>query len=165
MADLEVIASGGNFLDEIEVQTSPREFYQAVKDAVERRKIPGVKFATVEHKVGGIFSDKREYLRITWKDLVYDICGAPFGTGFFVSWWQQAPKDSGIFTGFFGETAVGVARALVKPDTFYKADTVSMFKGIVSNAFNEAVDKLKDGATQTPPAEVGAMPTNSSFYK
>ena len=36
---------------------------------------------------GGVLSAKREYLRVTRQKLAFDLCAAPFGTGFFFSWW------------------------------------------------------------------------------
>ena len=34
-----------------------------------------------------IASAKREYLRMQRGKYAFDICAAPFGNGFFVSWW------------------------------------------------------------------------------
>ena len=41
----------------------------------------------MKYKEGGLATAKREYLRIQRGSLVFDICGAPFGNGFFFSWW------------------------------------------------------------------------------
>lgn len=64
---------------------SSQAFYGLVQKAVETKKIPDVKFSRVDFKEGGIFSSSREYLRVQRGDLRYDIGGAPFGNGFFVS--------------------------------------------------------------------------------
>jgi hypothetical protein len=53
-----------------------------VETALEERQVPDLKYARVEWPEGGMLSDRREYLRITRERL--DVCGAPFGTGFFV---------------------------------------------------------------------------------
>lgn len=76
------------------VQTSPLAFYQAVEAALEKRQIPNAKNSRVDHKEGGVLSANREYLRVMREKLLFDVCGAPFGTGFFVSWWfaEEAPK-------------------------------------------------------------------------
>src|SRR4051812_34421343 len=66
---------------------SAQEFYDLVKKAVERREIPGVAISKVTFVQGGWLEGKREYLRISRKDQTFDICAAPFGTGFFVSYW------------------------------------------------------------------------------
>ncbi|MBU1700304.1 MAG: hypothetical protein KJ831_09145 [Candidatus Eisenbacteria bacterium] len=41
----------------------------------------------VDWREGGIGTPKRKYLRVTREDMAFDICAAPFGTGFFFSWW------------------------------------------------------------------------------
>lgn len=69
------------------LQASPMEFYGSVEQAVERRQVPDTERTRVDYFEGGAFSAKREYLRVRRGRLVFDICGAPFGTGFFVSWW------------------------------------------------------------------------------
>src|SRR4249919_1296994 len=68
-------------------QASPMQFYASVEEAIKRRQIPFSSTERVEWHEGGIFSAQREYLRITRNDHIFDICGAPYGTGFFVSWW------------------------------------------------------------------------------
>ena len=65
---------------------SPMEFYQRLEHALAERKIPGLDVVRVEWHEGGPLSAKREYLRMTRERLVFDVCAAPFGSGFFVSW-------------------------------------------------------------------------------
>jgi hypothetical protein len=74
------------------LQESPQAFYQGVEEALQRREIPNAKISRVEHKEGGVLSAQRLYLRVEREQLVFDICGAPFGTGFFTSWWLAEPK-------------------------------------------------------------------------
>jgi hypothetical protein len=68
------------------MQSSPMQFYQRLEQALSERKIPGLEVARVEWHEGGPLSAKREYLRMTRERLVFDVCAAPFGNGFFVSW-------------------------------------------------------------------------------
>src|SRR5579871_3130501 len=72
-------------------QTSSLEFYKSVETAIERRAVPENQSARVEHKESGLASAKREYLRMHRGKHAFDICAAPFGTGFFVSWWLTEP--------------------------------------------------------------------------
>lgn len=67
--------------------TSARDFYATVEEAVKRRGIPDVQFSRVDHAEGGVLSAKREYLRVMRDKLSFDICAAPFGKGYFFSWW------------------------------------------------------------------------------
>lgn len=72
-------------------ETSSLAFYQSVETAVEARSVPEIHSARIEHKEGGLASANREYLRIHRGKHAFDICAAPFGTGFFVSWWFTEP--------------------------------------------------------------------------
>jgi hypothetical protein len=65
--------------------TSSRDFYTAVEEAIKKRDVPDVAFSRVTWKEGGILSAKREYLRVARGRQHWDICAAPYGTGFFFS--------------------------------------------------------------------------------
>ncbi len=54
----------------------------------------------VTFKEAGVVSAERIYLRVERKLLGFDICAAPFGTGFFFSWWQGEVPPSN-FAGCF----------------------------------------------------------------
>lgn len=69
------------------LQASPQEFYASVEEAVKARQIPGAELSRVDWHEGGILSARREYLRVMRGRYMFDICGAPFGNGFFVSSW------------------------------------------------------------------------------
>lgn len=71
------------------LQASPWECYVAIEAGLQRRQIPGAAFSRVTYKEGGFASADRIYLRVSRKMLAFDICAAPFGTGFFFSWWQR----------------------------------------------------------------------------
>lgn len=68
-------------------QTSPLAFYQAVEAALRSRELPQTQNSRVDYREAGLASANREYLHVARERLLFDICGAPFGTGFFVSWW------------------------------------------------------------------------------
>jgi hypothetical protein len=85
-------------------QTSSLAFYESVETAVQARAVPETNRTRIEHKEGGLASAKREYLRLHRGKHAFDICAAPFGTGFFVSWWFTEPplKFGLLYTlGFF----------------------------------------------------------------
>jgi hypothetical protein len=67
--------------------TSSLDFYELVKAGIARREIPDLKVSQVEWKESGLGSGKRVYLRVSREGLNFDICAAPFGTGYFFSWW------------------------------------------------------------------------------
>jgi hypothetical protein len=66
---------------------SVQEFYAATSQAVADRKVPGAERFRVTHDERVFLSAEREYLRVTWRQQTFDICAAPYGEGFYVSWW------------------------------------------------------------------------------
>jgi hypothetical protein len=75
-------------------EVSPLEFYEAVEAAVRKREVPDMRASRIEYHESGVLSALRIYQRIERKKLAFDICAAPFGTGFFFSWWLTEPKKS-----------------------------------------------------------------------
>jgi hypothetical protein len=99
-------------------QFSPLTFYAQVERALQERKIPDSLNARIDYKESGILSARREYLHIERERLVLDICGAPFGSGFFVSWWLAEPKLNlnpfikvAVVIGFLGLVAITLVNA------------------------------------------------------
>jgi hypothetical protein len=74
-------------------QTSSLSFYKAVEAALDERMIPEMKGTRIEFKEGGLLSAHREYLHIARGRYSFDICAAPFGTGYFFSWWLTEPQS------------------------------------------------------------------------
>jgi hypothetical protein len=74
------------------VQTSVQDFYTSVELALDARKIPGLKISRVKWSEGGVLSPNREYLRVEGDRHSFDMCAAPFGTGFFFSSWVTRRK-------------------------------------------------------------------------
>lgn len=66
-------------------QTSPAEFYVALEKELTERKVPSMEMSRIEFAEGGLLSEKRVYLRMLRERLVFDVCAAPFGRGFFFS--------------------------------------------------------------------------------
>src|ERR1700704_6557135 len=90
-------------------QTSSLGFYESLESAIERRQVPEHHAARVEFKEGGLISAHREYLRMHRGKYAFDICAAPFGTGFFVSWWfTQPPLRFGFLYTLVFLAAVGI---------------------------------------------------------
>ena len=76
------------------LQASTLDFYAQVEGAVAKRSIPNLVNERIEYSEGGALSDKRQYLRVRRHRDVFDICGAPFGNGFFFSWWLAELRPS-----------------------------------------------------------------------
>lgn len=74
------------------MSASPKEFYEAFEAALKRRQIPLVGFGRVLYPEAGALSPRREYFRVKREELLFDVCAAPFGTGFFFSWWLTSKE-------------------------------------------------------------------------
>ena len=85
MASFRVVSHWHQYFDQI--QFSPREFFGALDAALLKRAIPDAKPTRVEFAEGAKLGGKREYVRVARKGYTFDVCAAPFGSGFFVSWW------------------------------------------------------------------------------
>ena len=93
-------------------QTSTLEFYAAVDLALQPRQIPDYSVSRIDWREGGVLTARREYLRIKRGKLAFDLCAAPFGTGFFFSWWlAEIPPTHAILWAllicFVGVNVVG----------------------------------------------------------
>ena len=63
----------------------PQEFYAAIKEELQARKIPGLDISDEVFAEGGVLSDRRIYLRLFRERLAIYTCAAPFGVGYFFS--------------------------------------------------------------------------------
>lgn len=64
---------------------SPREFYKLVEKNLDLRQVPGAGAELRLLREAGILSPERLYLSVRRERLVFLLCAAPFGSGFFVS--------------------------------------------------------------------------------
>ena len=123
---------------------SPHDFYAAVEAAVARRRMPGVTWSRALWHEGGFFSPQREYLRLRRGELVLDICGAPYGSAFFVSWWM-GERRTGLWPFLLEIPGVGaLAHILFRPHTHYAIDTALMFQEAVQGAVLEVIEALSE---------------------
>src|SRR5262249_24613628 len=114
------------------LQASPKDFYASVEQAVAARSLPDTATDRADWHEGAPFSPLREYLRVIRKEHVFDICGAPYGKGFFISWWL-GEMGSGCLTLAAPIPVVGaVLAALLRPQTYYRYDTALMFQTSVN---------------------------------
>lgn len=122
---------------------SVSDFYEILKAEFKAENIE----TTFEHKSlpeGGAFSAHREYLRVGWKEYHFDLCAAPFGKHYFVSWWllyKNSPIKLLISKiPFIGEW---MAHKLFKI-TYYKIDTASAFMTIADACVKRAIEKMTE---------------------
>ena len=146
------------------LKVSPKEFFAQVEQVLETKLIPDIKQSRADWREGGILSAKREYLRVFRKKLAFDICGAPFGNGFFISWWL------GEVPSFFWGIVMSIpfvgplCEKFIKPTTYYNVDTASMFQSLVHSAVLEVVDGLTKANGLKALAETDRKPQMRNFF-
>jgi len=145
------------------LQGSPKEFYASVEQAITARNLPDMTTVRVDWREGGPLSAKREYLRVIRKEHVFDICAAPFGNGFFVSWWL-GELGSGCLTFLSFLPFIGaVAMAIFRRATYYRIDTALMFQTSVSAAVQEVVDGMTKAKGLRALSELERQPIMKGF--
>lgn len=90
--------------------TSTLDFYSNLEGAVRAREVPEAEFSRVEFKEGGFGSAKRIYLRVERGKVAFDVGAAPYGTGYFFSWWMSrlGPKHPFLYLlGFLAALFIG----------------------------------------------------------
>ena len=132
----DVISSWSTLIENL--KASPLDFYESVKSAIRKRDIPETEMSQVDFYESGLFSHKREYLRIIRGKLLFDICAAPYGNAFFVSWWLGAKQPFILRIPVIG----WLYGRFIKPPTYYSLDTTKMFRTATHAAILEAVDGL-----------------------
>jgi len=163
MAKETIIASHWSTMIE-GLQVSPKEFFNAVEEAVREKKLPNAKHSRIDWKEGGVLSAKREYLRIRRLDHAFDVCGAPFGNGFFVSWWLgEVPS---VWLAFLMRIPfLGLlAGRFLKPHTYYRADTAAMFQSLVHSAVMQVIDEMTKSKGLRSLPETERKPEMRDFF-
>ncbi len=122
-------------------QISAQDFYQSVTEILKTKNIPNAHFTRVDHYESSVLSAKRQYLRVQRFELLFNICAAPFGPGFFTSWWLgEKPTGFQLFISLIPFMGDWLTKRLM-PDTYYRKDTAIMFQDTVNSAVQEALDQ------------------------
>jgi len=154
-------------------QASPEQIYSQMEQAIERRKIPDVKISRISYPEAGALSARREYLRVQRMDYIFDICAAPFGTGFFVSWWLGEPRRLLrliiwilliLFLPIVGLIIV-IFWWISLRETYYRLDTALMFQDSVHSAVLEIIDQATEGKGIRAMSELERKPILSDLFK
>lgn len=149
-------------------QESSQRMYSLMEEEINKRNIPDIKLSRVTHSEKGVLSAKREYLRARRKERIFDICAAPFGTGFFISWWL------GIKGGFSIKNiliiiflpVIGLIWVLrSQRETFYSLDTTTMFQDSVHSAVLDAIGQATEGKGVRALSELEKKPIMRDLFK
>jgi len=125
-----------------DLQYDPNSFYDLVDKILREKQVPEFISRKVNISEGGLLSHNRLYLEVSRGDYIFHICAAPWGTGFFFSWWvRQKMNDIDqllILIPFAGSRIVKMRQQ----KSYYKLDTDSMFRKSVHQCVLAAVDSL-----------------------
>lgn len=120
------------------LQFSSQNFYELLSEAIQERHIPEVRYSRVTRREGGLFSPRRECLRVTYRSYIHDICASPFGTGCYVSWWQV--EERGIIQDILRKSPTIDTFLDTKPE--YQIDAEKVFKQTVHEGILEVLDHI-----------------------
>ena len=147
------------------LQESAQKFYQSLEETIKRYQIPDVKISRIDFREGTIMSAKREYCRIKRKEHVFDVCAAPFGTSFFVSWWLGEKPP-----GFLGRLILSVPLvgqwllSIVRPVTYYRLDTALMFQSSINQVVQDVIDEMTKAKGLRSLTEMERKPILSNLF-
>jgi hypothetical protein len=145
------------------MQQSSNEFYGQVEQGLAAHHLKDTKLERINISEGGLFSAKREYLQVRRGIHVFHVCAAPFGNGFFVSWWL------GVAPSFFASLAriplIGLLfRAFIQPLTYYKIDTALMFQAVTHGAVMSALDAVINAKGMRALSETERQPIKRDLF-
>jgi hypothetical protein len=166
-------------------QESPQRIYSLIEEAIDRRKIPDVKVSRISYAEAGALSASREYLRVQRSEHTFDICAAPFGTGFFTSWWLGKKEKSFWPIAILIFVSVMIVGLIIKlvlislvvglvsvllwwlslRQTYYKLDTALMFQDSVHSAVLEVIGQATEGKGQRVMTELERKPIMNDLFK
>jgi hypothetical protein len=166
-------------------QESPQRIYSLIEEAIDKRKIPDVKVSRISYAEAGALSASREYLRVQRSEHTFDICAAPFGTGFFTSWWLGKKEKSFWPIAILIFVSVMIVGLIIKlmlislvvglisvllwwlslRQTYYKLDTALMFQDSVHSAVLEVIGQATEGKGQRVMTELERKPIMNDLFK
>jgi len=124
---------------------STQQFYERLCAEIGRRQMPDVRMIRIALPEGSILSSHRVYLRLTRDKLTFDLCAAPFGIDFFVSWWLVT--NPGCVQGCL--SVIPIFALLSSRTTYWEEDTALMFRDSVHQCVLESIDAIMKDAGKT----------------
>lgn len=138
---MEILLSNWHYYVE-DNQFSTEEFYEVLADDFLRHKIPSASIVKRRYFEGNVFSPKRKYLTVIRDGHFFEVCAAPFGTGYFFSWWLfrrlGCLPEIMLMIPFVGKHLV----RFFWPVTFYNIDTALMFQEAVRTCVNRVINQF-----------------------
>lgn len=143
---------------------STMEFYEKLDKALLSHELENLYTEEISLSEGGVLSTKRLYLRVSWNDLQYDVCFAPFGNSdSFISWWLWR-TPSGLELIFGSIPIIGVIlNRIFFPETYYRVDTSNMFMTFAQSKVLKILDDIMKAQNITALPEYERYPLKQSI--
>jgi hypothetical protein len=149
------------------MQQSSKEFYDSIDTFLKEHHLEDAKIERVNIAEGGLLSARREYLQVRRKEHIFYICAAPFGNGFFVSWWLGERRSgfwallthipyAGRFFAFLAD--------MFNPLTYYRVDTALMFQSVTHGAVLGALERVIDAKGMRSLTDIEKKPIMRDFF-
>lgn len=143
---------------------SSAAFYADVERVLAATQIDHLKTERVNLSEGGIFSSKREYLQVRRGEHVFHVCAAPFGNGFFISWWL-GHVESGLSAWLSGLPLIGfIVQRFLKRLTYYQIDTALMFQSVTHAALTDVLGTLTEARGLKALSDTERTPVMRDFF-
>ena len=130
----------GYLMDFIKVPTD--EFYQKVESKLKETELQNVSFKVVNKRQGSIFSTRRKYLRIRYKEYNSFVCCMPVGRGTHVTWWMRhhakLPESIIGYIPILGQ----IINLILFPHTYYRYDSAEAYLTYFQGSVTEVVDNI-----------------------
>ena len=127
------------------IQFSVREFYKIIEELIDEKYIPGVKMFYIFESQGGLFSAKRQYLRVVHKQICIQIAAIPYGNGIMVTCRRGALANINQKLFDSSSATYKFFDDLFFKETFYKADRDRMAVSMINDCIKEAIQIGIDG--------------------
>jgi len=142
-------------------QFSVQDFYNEVERGIKERELPGVYIFRTEHPEQSVLLAQREYLRVRYEHLIFEICASPYGKGSFVSWWLY--RSVSYFEAKAAQsnsTSAAIYESLATK-TMYQMDKATMFKESVHLAVTKAIEVMSTAKGYRTLSEIEMIPKDS----
>jgi hypothetical protein len=144
---------------------STEAFYKKFKKELLSHGVSGITTSDISIREGNIFSSRRRYIRVTWKNFQYDICAAPFGDGFFISWWLLDKLSwVQIIISLIPWLGPWLIRKLFTV-TYYKIDTATMLMRFCHQSVLRVIDDITNDKGICSMSENERKPILNDIFK
>lgn len=153
------------------LQYDPETFYGTLEGKFNAENIEGLLISRATMNQKGMFSRKRIYLRVTYYNLMFDICGAPFGeSNFFFSYWMGVKNRSGCLAIILPLLlSIPLLGAIIEKNldslTYFEQDTATMFDSLISQLVIGEVDRIMEEVDIEPIPESARVPDDKKLTK